>query len=101
MGALMCPEWLVRFVAESNRIEGIRGEPHPNAVLAHEKLLGQEHLDTHFLCDWVHVVAGPHARLRAHLGMDVAVGGHLPPHGGHKIPLALEALACIGPTDEI
>jgi hypothetical protein len=84
-------EWLERFVKESNRIEGIHGADQ-TTVLAHQKLLAEPQISLGFLTDFTLVVAGPHARLRTSLGMDVQVGHHIAPPGGHKIALATEAL---------
>jgi len=88
--------WLIPFVTESNRIEGIEGhrlaEVHAHARMLNEPVLRIEHLE-HF----VQVVAK--AALRDRPGMNVTVGGHMPPSGGPELRGRLLSLlwsACEG-----
>lgn len=76
------------FVAESNRIEGILGEPRPEDIEAHAEFLSLDALVVRDLRRFVMIVAG--AGLRDHPLMDVRVGDHRPPPGGPEIPRRLE-----------
>lgn len=74
---------LEAFVAESNRIEGIR-RVRPEEVDAHEKFLALVAPTVAALENFVSIIQ-PGAKLRAHIGMNVSVGPHLPPPGGPAI----------------
>jgi len=78
---------LVAFVKESNRIENIRREPTPAEIGAHLLLLDLDEITIDDLSAFVWDVA--RAKLRDQPGMDVMVGGHLPPAGGPDIPFRL------------
>ncbi len=81
-------ERLRPFVEESNRIEGIHREATLGELAAHRNLLDLDALTVEALCEFVQTVAGAHIRSKP--GMDVRVGGHLPPPGGPDIPFRLE-----------
>lgn len=76
--------WLEKFVAESNRIEGIHRSLKENEVSIHEWFLGQEeiHIDN---LQMVVTTMAPGHRLRDQVGLDVMIGNHLPPLGGPEI----------------
>jgi len=82
---------LLDFVRESNRIEGIMRDPLPREIDAHQKFLLLSAIWVSDLEKFVETIQ-PGARLRERAGMDVRVGGHVPPRGGHEIPERLEAL---------
>ena len=82
---------LVRFVTESNAIEGIRRSPLPAELEAHREFLNCGHPRVEEFERFVKVVA-PGMRLRAHAGMDVRVGNHVAPRGGVRIPLELDEI---------
>ena len=81
---------LLDFVAESNRIEGLRHSPHPWELAAHENLWALDVVTVADLEEFVQRVAG--AVLRDWPGLDVRVGQHVPPRGGPGIRFALETL---------
>jgi hypothetical protein len=78
------------FIAESNRIEGIRREPTKAEVAAHIAFLNLDRVTVDDLGHFVAVVAG--ATLRERVGMDVRVGAHIPLRGG---PVIREQLAML------
>lgn len=80
---------LVRFIAESNRIEGIF-RVIPDEIEAHSALLARAVLSVEDLEAFVNAVA--RAPLRRSKDMDVQVGIHVAPRGGPKIEEALSAL---------
>jgi len=80
---------LTAFVEESNRIEGIHRVTE-GEIAAHRMLLGRAKLTTRLLRDFVAEVAA--APLRTVAGMNVRVGGHVPPPGGPEIEAALDGL---------
>lgn len=84
-------ERLGRFVAESNRIEGIHREPTKREIDAHGLLLACSTLDVELIERFVHEIQ-PGASLRRRVGMNVRVGSHLPPPGGPHIKQALKEL---------
>ncbi|HEY4355933.1 MAG TPA: Fic family protein [Acidobacteriaceae bacterium] len=75
---------LLHFIRESNRIEAITREPTDEEVQAHASLLEKQHIEIEDLETFVAAVA-PGNVLRAKRGLDVRVGGHLPPPGGTQI----------------
>ena len=81
---------LVRFVTESNVIEGITREPTQEEVAAHMIFL----VCTPTVASLERLVRGvqPGAKLRRQGGMNVRVGAHIPPPGGGQIERDLEAL---------
>ncbi len=81
---------LVDFIRESNRIENIHREPNAVEIAAHQRLLALHELTVADVEEFVHDVAG--ARIRAFLGMNVRVGGHVPIPGGPEVPMRLQTL---------
>lgn len=77
-------EWLARFVAESNKIEGIHRPPTDDEIQMTQQFV---------LCEAPNITAlenlvsafQPGAILRDQVGLDVRVGGYLPPRGGPKV----------------
>jgi hypothetical protein len=85
-------DWLARFVAESNRIEGILREPTEREVFLHQVALEQERFTVKLLENFVAVVQ-PDARLRSSADVPgVRVGDHVAPESGPQITKALEWL---------
>ena len=81
---------LEEFVAESNRIEGIRSVA-PDDMMAHEELLSLRELSVKDIERFVFLVQ-PNAILRRPVGLNVRVGNYVAPPGGPKIEPALEKL---------
>lgn len=81
---------LKKFVAESNRIEGIDDVSRKD-MEAHENLLARPHLAVRDIEQFVSLVQ-PNAILRRPVGLNVRVGNHIAPAGGPKIEPALEAI---------
>lgn len=82
---------LVAFVAESNRIEGIRRPPTDTEVEALARFVNLDWVlegDLGFLVD----VFQPGAVLRDRVGLNVYVGTHRPPPGGQEIVDALDGV---------
>lgn len=80
---------LIYFVRESNRIEGIGGNPSKAALEAHAGLLAcRPRLFMNDVMSFVNVIA-PGNPLRRERGMNVRVGDHIPPRGGQEISFAL------------
>ena len=82
---------LVRFMGESNRIEGIYKVTRKELTLF-EAFLGLPEITIADLCNFVLICAGPRAVLRQTSGQDVYVGDHTPPPGGPDIPYALQTI---------
>lgn len=78
------------FIRESNRIEGINRDPTEDEIKAHARLMDLDKIEIDHLIGFVHVVAG--ARLRDQIGLDVRVGGHIPPRGGPEIRTRLDQI---------
>lgn len=79
------------FVRESNRIEGINRDPTPTEIEAHRWFLALAEpcvIDLETFVDMIQ----PSAKLRRHTGLNVRVGNHYPPPGGHGIEVRLTAL---------
>lgn len=81
---------LIRFVSESNRVEGIVREPTADELNAHEEFLASDATDFD-LEDLVSVVAPGHV-LRERAGLNVRVGDHKPPSGGPSIRTKLNRI---------
>ena len=84
------PSWLRDFVRESNRIENIKDTIRAD-IKAHEKLLDLSQVSVPDLEMFVRTITRDHV-LRDKVGLDVMIGGHLPPSGGPKVKTALEDL---------
>ena len=88
-------KWLERFVAESNRIEGIprvRQEEYD----AHAAFITAGSITVKDLQTFVDVVQ-PGAVLRARKGLNVRVGSHIAPPGSREITPRLEELLAFLP----
>ena len=81
---------LIKFIAESNMIEGITRPPINGEVRAHRSLMERGHILLEDLETFVHRVQ-PDAVLRDS-GQCVSVGSHVPPAGGPGIVYALQEL---------
>lgn len=90
---------LHRFVAESNRIEGIYRPPTDEELDAHRAFLAAEWIDVAALEEFVAKVAD--APLRREPGMNVFVSNHRPPPGGIDVELALESLCDLAGLEEM
>lgn len=75
---------LVRFIVESNDIEGIYREPLLSEIEAHMQFLAVPEVTVEALEQFVAVVQ-PKARLRDSIGLNVRVGQHIAPMGGPEI----------------
>lgn len=82
---------LFDFIVESNKIEGINRPPTKAEILATKKFLNLEKVTIGDLEEFVDACA-PGKRLRNKPGMDVYVGQHVPPGGGHHIEEALQLI---------
>lgn len=82
---------LEAFVRESNAIEGIRRDPTPEELAAHQKFLDWPSVDLARVCAFQSVIA-PRKPLRSEPSMNVKVGEYVAPPGGPGIPQALGAL---------
>ncbi len=82
---------LMRFVEQSNLIEGIERKPTIAEFDAHKRFLALDRITIANLEAFVDVVA-PGKPLRDKPGMNVRVGSHFPPPGGSDIPVQLQKL---------
>ena len=85
------PLEIERFLIESLRIEGVTREPTYQERDATRAFLEDSELDIDRL-NALQAVYTPKKPLRLEAGMDVMVGGHLPPRGGPAVGYALESL---------
>jgi len=90
---------LVDFILESNRIEGILHHVtttgYANDESAHEKFLSLKKITVEDLEEFVSLITTTQvhqATLRRKKGMNVYVGDHHPPPGGHQIEIDLTIL---------
>ena len=84
------PSWLRDFVRESNRIENIK-DTIGRDIEAHERLLDVAQVNVPVLEMFVRTITRDHV-LRDKVGLDVMIGGHLPPSGGPEIRKYLSEL---------
>lgn len=82
---------LLAFIGDSNAIEGIYRMPSDEEVSAYLAFHEVPHPGVDDLLALLAVVE-PGAELRERPGMNVSVGGHVPPTGGAGVPLALDML---------
>ena len=82
---------LVRFMEESNRIEGIYKVTRAEYA-AFESFLDLPEITIADLCNFTKICAGRRGVLRQTVGMDVQVGSYVAPPGGQEILHALEDL---------
>ena len=87
----MIDHHLIKFVEESNRIEGITRAPTSGELLEFERFLDLPKITVEELERFVSVYQ-PGAVLRERQGLDVRVGRHFPPLGGPLIRKYLEGL---------
>lgn len=79
------------FVRESNRIEGIYRDPTFKEMDATAAFTAKQVLTITDMIDLV-AVYQPDAKPRFVQGLDVRVGGHIPPRGGPHVQAALQQL---------
>ena len=84
-------EKAIRFITESNLIEGIDRDPTQVEIECHIDFLRKPTIRVLDLEQFVNVYQ-PGALLREEVGRDVRVGNHIPPPGGISIFYALEDL---------
>lgn len=82
---------ILKFIRESNRIEGITRAPTKREIAATGAFLSQERVTIAGLQAFVAAVA-PGRPLRDAPGMNVRVGSHVAPPGGLYIPERLEVI---------
>lgn len=87
----MTSEALIRFVTESNAIEGINREPTAAELGAHLEFLALPEVTIAALESLV-AVCQPGAELRRRKGMNVRVGNHVAVEGGEDVVRQLKAL---------
>lgn len=75
---------LIKFIRESNAIEGIRRRPTPTEIAEAERFMGLSTVTVADLQRFVEVCQ-PGAVLRDQVGLDVRVGAYYPPLGGPHI----------------
>lgn len=80
-----------QLVAESNKIEGILRPPTDDEIAEFDRFERVEVMTIGELCRFVKVYQ-PNAELRIRDGLDVIVGGDMPPRGGPGIGYALQDL---------
>lgn len=80
---------LIGWIAESNKIEGIKRPPTDAEIAAHEKFIVLPEVTVDAMREFVSVIA-PGKPLRSRTGLNVYVGNHVPPPGGPEIPARLE-----------
>jgi fido (protein-threonine AMPylation protein) len=85
------PRILEKFVAESNRIEGITRNPKYKELEEMHRFMLLEKVTVADLEQFVGIYQ-PGARLRDKLGLNVIIAGHFPPAGGPDIRKQLEKL---------
>ena len=76
---------LVAFLKESNRIEGITRDPHPQELSETAKFLDLDTVGLDDLRRLALIYASGRGILRERIGMDVRVGNHIPQRGGPSV----------------
>lgn len=85
-------QYLLDFLAESNRIDGIpEGDVTAHQYAVAEKFLALENITVGDVCGFVEVFQ-PGAKLRERFGMNVRIGNYSPPPGSPEIRDRLESL---------
>jgi len=82
---------LIKFIKESNAIEGIHRDPTEAEIKEFERFLALKWVSIQDLEKFVSVYA-PGNVLREKVGQNVTIGRHHPPAGGAKIRRALEEI---------
>lgn len=80
-----------KLVTESNKIEGILRPPTEDEIAEFDRFQNVETMTIGELCRFVKVYQ-PNAELRIRGGLDVIVGGDMPPRGGQGIAYMLQDL---------
>lgn len=83
---------LTKFIAESNRIEGILRDPTVREIAATEKFVYGDAPTLQSLIDLVAVFTDGYGKLREREDMNVRVGNHVAPRGGPHIRAKLTML---------
>ena len=78
----------VKFVRESNLIEGIQREPTKEELFEFNRFMRLEQVHIDDLEQFVRVYQ-PNAKLRRTIGYDVRIGGHVPMPGGPRVEQTL------------
>jgi len=84
-------DWLHDFLRESLEIEGINRRATAKELYATAHFINAAEVTVHSLVNLV-AVYQPDARLRDQPGLDVRVGDHVAPAGGHNIRAALQEI---------
>ena len=82
---------LLGFIQESNKIEGILSAVNYKEIEAYRKFLKLDIITVKDLEEFVSFVQ-PNAELRRRVGLDVRVGNHVAPPGGHNIEIQLNII---------
>lgn len=82
---------IVDFIRESNRIEGIKRNPTEAEIEEYRRFMALDNVVLDDMVAFVNVYQ-PNARLRDKNGLDVRVGGYLPPKGSPEIRGRLESI---------
>ena len=93
-------EWILNFIAESNKIEGIHREPTQEEIDEAHRFIGLSSIDIGDVIQFVSVYQ-PNASLRDKVGLDVFVGNHVPPKGGIHIKNELRAFLSLIQDDPL
>lgn len=89
--ALLKRKQLIKFIRESNLIEGIDRDPTQDEIKELQRFLSLKTLTVEDIIHFVNVYE-PKAKLRAQKGLDVYVGKEKMPSGGVSIVFALTEL---------
>ena len=81
----------IDFIRENNRIENIHRDPLPAEIDEYDRFITLDEVTVTELERFVSVYQ-PGAVLRREIGLDVRVGRHMPPPGGHDIEVQLTSL---------
>jgi len=79
------------FIKESNKIEGINGDPTESQLIEHERFINLKYITIDEIIKFVNVYE-PSAVIRDKNSLNVMVGNHKPPEGGNDI---IDRLDCL------
>jgi len=79
------------FIKESNKIEGIDGDPTESQIAEHERFINVKVITIDEIIKFVNVYE-PNAVIRDKSNLNVMVGNHKPPEGGQNIIYSLQNL---------
>lgn len=82
---------VIQSVQESLRIDGIKRHPYDREIHEHKRFMKLEVVTLAELLSFINVYQ-PGAELRDKAGMDVLVGGYMPPGGGDYVVIQLTRL---------